>query len=188
MRDTYKNTTSRLYDSLVRQLLHYYPLGYADVLELAKKTHKEHPPTQEYIELIRDLLPHVLASSTVYLIIDGCDMEECRDFKSFVLVLTDWASSFKSNCGDESSIPTDKTIGDGDSALEGYKQSSKSNRQGHLNLFLTTRNRFMLKQLYNLQISMESGQGYHKIRPRPDTKHASSCEGGYGPRVTGVDN
>jgi len=164
MRDACKNTTAGLYDSLVRQLLYYYPLGYAEVLELKKKVHGEHPTTQEYIELIKELLSDVLGTSTVYLIIDGCDIEECTDFESLVLVLTDWASSFKTKSCCGSSIPNCGLVGEGDLALNCHRMCSESSRQGHLKLFLTTRNLFMLKQLHTLHISMVGGRVGEDIR------------------------
>lgn len=98
LRDAFKNTTAGFYDGLVRQLLQYHPLGYADVLELAKKTHRTHPNPSEYVELIKVLLEDVLATSNVFLAIDGFDPEECTgDFDSLLHAMSAWKTSLQSS-------------------------------------------------------------------------------------------
>lgn len=95
LRDAYKNTTAGFYDSVVRQLLQYNPLGYSEVLELAKITDRAHPDPGEYVELIRKLLDDVLATSHVYFVIDGFDGEECNDYDNILGDVTSWKSALQ---------------------------------------------------------------------------------------------
>lgn len=90
LRDAYKNTTAGLYDALARQLLHHHPLGYTEVWNLAELTNRAHPSPDEYVELVGALIADVLATSDVFLVIDGFDPEECNDFDALLEAVAHW--------------------------------------------------------------------------------------------------
>ncbi|KAM7205842.1 hypothetical protein V8F33_000672 [Rhypophila sp. PSN 637] len=113
LRDAFKNTTTGLYDSLVRQLLEYNPLGYSEVLELAKLTHRAHPDPSEYIELITKLIRDVLAAAHIFLVIDGFDPEECNDFGNLLGAASTWTSDLQrlscTSSGSEHNLQSEPT-------------------------------------------------------------------------------
>jgi len=164
-RDVYKNTTAGFYDSLVRQLLHFHPLGYAEVLELAKKTHRVHPDPGEYQELIGDLLRAVLVTSDVFLLVDGCDKEECTDFETLVQSLRRIQScaSSRSELGSNGGTSSDQHTGRTANA-SGYPPSLPLDMLGRLKTFVTARNDNDIVSLWDTRIGIQDYPVIEDIR------------------------
>ena len=136
LRDAYKNSTAGFYDGLVRQLLHYNPLGYAEILELAKKNHRMHPDAEEYVRLVLVLIKEVLTSSNVFLVIDGCDRQECKDFEALLDMLALWGTSlFKVHDAGNTNTPG-------------------SDRKGHWKMLATSRSYSEIQHLYSTEVRL----------------------------------
>ncbi|KAK3374699.1 hypothetical protein B0H63DRAFT_437505, partial [Podospora didyma] len=154
MRDAYKNTTAGFYDSLVRQLLHYYPLGYAEVLELAKKTHRVHPTSEEYVELIKELVGRVLTTGDIFFVVDGCDPEECTDF----LALRDTLFGIKSVSGSNRDSEATTLVDQPPAVLANAELSEEpiqvQKNRGCLKMFITTRSHTRTQQLCDIKLSI----------------------------------